>query len=210
MIDLDDFPLDIDIDYTDPDQPQSTALKRKYRTVQRRAFSEKKLLELLDAEFETDTAWHVISGGDIDSLSYLKHIIKMQPLDYCLLSTWCMALDDILQLQTWLENGQIKKLDAYVGEIFPNSYRKEWAALTELLKTYGGRVCVFRNHSKIYAGTGSKFSFAIESSANINTNPRAENTVISTFHDLYQFYKNYFDGIKSFDRSFDNWSPHQP
>ncbi len=63
----------------------------------------------------------------------------------------------------------------------------------------------FRNHAKIFAGTGSKFDFSVESSANINTNPRTENATISISSELFHFYKDFFDGIKSFDRTFDEW-----
>lgn len=46
------------------------------------------------------------------------------------------------------------------------------------------------------AGVGEKFAFVIESSANINTNPRTEQGVITISRDLFEFYKQYFDGIK--------------
>lgn len=62
------------------------------------------------------------------------------------------------------------------------------------------RLCVFRNHSKIYAGEGDKFAFAIETSANINTNPRTEQGVVTIDRGLYEFYKAYFDGIESFEK----------
>lgn len=88
-------------------------------------------------------------------------------------------------------------MDFYVGEIFPNSYGVEWYMLNQLINETGcGRVVSFRNHSKIYAGYGDNFAFVIESSANINTNPRTEQGVITLNRDLYKFYKDYFDGIK--------------
>lgn len=183
--------------------PQS--LKRKTTHVYRRAFSEVKLLEVLEHDFSYDATYHILSGGDIDSLSYLKHIIRQQNLHYCLFSTWCMALDDVQQLKEWIEAGKIGRLDAYVGEIFPGSYPKEWEALKKVVLPNGGRVAIFRNHAKIFAGVGPKFGFGIESSANINTNPRVENTVITIGQDIFNFYKTYFDGIKSYRRDFDKW-----
>ena len=113
-----------------------------------------------------------------------------------------MAAEDVLQLTQWQETGKIKRLDVYVGEIFPNQYRYEWAMLKDWYKAHpdAGRVCVFRNHSKIYAGTGELFSFGVQTSANINTNPRTENGCITISHDLYMFYKEYFDGIISFEK----------
>lgn len=182
-------------------------IKRKTQNLYRRAFSETQLLTLLDYNLEQGVTYHVISGGDIDSFSFLKHILRAQPLDYLLLSTWCMANDDVLQLSEWTTSGRIKRVDAYVGEIFPGSYRAAYAGLKDAVTPSGGRVCVFKNHSKIMAGIGPDYAFAVESSANINTNPRTENTAVTTDRELFIFYKQFFDGIKSFTKDFDDWTP---
>ena len=57
-----------------------------------------------------------------------------------------------------------------------------------------------RNHSKIFAGYGEKFHFGVQSSANINTNPRTENGCITITKDIFDFYFDYYDGIKSFEK----------
>lgn len=168
------------------------------RYLYRRAFSEVSLLDVLPKELEEGHSVHCITAGDVDSLSYLKCVLRVQDLDYCLFSTWCMAAEDILQFDEWLQEGKIKKLDAYVGEIFPSTYKIEWMMLNDMFKRHNcGRVACFRNHSKIYAGFGEKFHFAIETSANINTNPRTENGCITISKEAFEFYKEYFDGIKS-------------
>ena len=203
-----DFSNWYDPDGTEKDKVeaiQAKAIRRLEKTYTRRAWGEEKLAEILGPELEMGATYHVMSGGDIDSLSYLMHIIAQQDLDYCLLSTWCMALADVLQFGRWLDEGKVKRLDAYVGEIFINSYPDCWDNLCKILTRHGGRVCVFRNHSKIFAGTGDKFDFSIESSANINTNPRTENTIVTISSEMFIFYKDFFDGITSFDRSFDDW-----
>ncbi len=183
-----------------PKQHRSTCLKRTDKATYRRAFSETQLLDLVGLDrMKEGESYHFLTGGDVDSLSFLKIILRQQPLDYCLFSTWCMASEDIYQMQDWLNAGTIKKIDAYVGEIFPGTYKLEYKLLRPIIEQYGGRVAVFRNHSKIYAGYGSKFYFGIETSANINTNPRTENACISIGRDIYDFYKAYFDGIISFE-----------
>lgn len=173
-------------------------IKRNDKTIYRRAFSETQLLDVLGFDFKDGESYHCITAGDVDSLSYLKCVLRQQDLDYCLLSTWCMAADDILQIDEWLQAGKIKKLDCYVGEIFPGTYSYEYKKLKELITPEIGRIAVFRNHSKIYAGIGKKFAFGIETSANINTNPRTENGCVTIGHEIFEFYKAYFDGIKSF------------
>lgn len=176
------------------------SLKYHYR----RAFSEVNLLDTLQApgfSFTDGHCYNFITGGDIDSLSFLKAVLRQQTLDYCLASTWCMASEDVLQFREWVEKGMIRKLDIYVGEIFKGSYAEEWWMLKEMYSDFPelGRLAIFRNHSKVYAGTGPLFSFGIQSSANINTNPRTEQTSITIDQGLFEFYKDFFDGINSFE-----------
>jgi hypothetical protein len=181
--------------------------KSRTRHVYRRAFSESKLLEVMPYELEDETSYHVMSGGNVDSLSFIKAVIRLQRLDYLLFSTWCMAHDDIAQIKEWCDAGKIGRLDAYVGEIFTGSYATEHRALLPIVRATGGRICIFRNHSKVYAGIGEKFAFGVESSANINTNPRTENTCLTVGRGIFDFYKSFFDGVKSFQRDFDDWTP---
>lgn len=175
---------------------------REQHNIYRKAFSETQLLDAVGLDFKDGESYHCITAGDVDSLSYLKVVLRQQDLHYCLFSTWCMSLDDILQFEEWLEDGRIKHLDAFVGEIFPGTYVVEYNALKRVLKPYGGKIVVFRNHAKIYAGYGDKFYFGIETSANINTNPRTENGCITIGKDIYDFYRGYFDKIISFDKEF--------
>lgn len=178
---------------------KTECLHRETKTIYRRAFSETQLLDVAPKEFKTGHSYHFITAGDVDALSYLKIVLRQQNLKYCLFSTWCMAADDIMQFDEWLNDGRIKNLDAYVGEIFPGSYKMEWKKLNEIFEKHKcGRIAVFKNHSKIFAGTGDKFCFGIETSANINTNPRTENACITIDKGIYEFYKQYFDDIISF------------
>lgn len=213
MIDLD---LGLEFDEKPKKDVKRTArrttacIKRIEKTIYRRAYSETQLLDAIGINIKNGETYHCMTGGDVDSLSYLKAILRHQSLDYCLFSTWCMACDDVLQFEEWLEKGQIKRLDAYVGEIFKNSYSKEYSGLMRIFDKFKcGRIAAFRNHAKIYAGIGSAFPFGIETSANINTNPRTENGCISTGMDIFLFYKDFFDQIIPFNKDdFPKWRPY--
>nr|DAU45715.1 MAG TPA: hypothetical protein [Caudoviricetes sp.] len=172
----------------------------------RRAFSEVSLLNALNApgfDFKPGHCYNFITAGDIDALSFLKAIIRQQDLDYLLASTWCMSAQDIAQFRLWVEEGKIKKMDFYLGEIFHGSYGLEYNLLKSIYDDYPdlGRMAIFRNHSKVFAGTGKKFPFAIQGSANINTNPRTEQAAIIIDEGLFLFYKDYYDGIISFEKT---------
>lgn len=163
----------------------------------RRAFSETQLLNILT--IEKDRSYNVMTGGDVDGLSYLKVILRsIDKLDYLLISTWVISPEDICQIQEWQSKNKINTVDMYVGEIFPTSYRSAWAMLNEW-KEKGGinRLCCFRNHSKIIAGYGDGMYFSVSMSCNINTNPRTENAVLFTDKGTFSFYKDFFDKINS-------------
>lgn len=175
-------------------------IERTDKHVYRRAFSEMNLLNKMGLEMKDGHSYHFITGGDVDALSYLQLAMKFTgTIKHMLFSTWCMAGEDILAFDEWMTQGKILKLDAYCGEIFPNTYAKEYALLQSVFKKHDcGRICIFKNHSKIFAINGEKISVGIETSANINTNPRTENGCITVGYEMYEFYKEYFDGINSF------------
>lgn len=180
------------------------------RYFERRIKSELALEEALPWHFEQGTAYHCFSFGDVDSLTYLRAIIKQQRVEYVLLSTWCMSATDVDEIAKWIERGDLGHIDFYVGEIFQARYASVYLMLSELARNVGGRVAIFRNHSKVMAGFGERFDFAIESSANVNTNPRSEATVVTVGTSLARWYKEeIFDNIQSFNRDFDDWEPYK-
>ena len=94
------------------------------------------------------------------------------------------------------------------GKIARASYAMCAEELGEIARNGGGRLGVFRNHSKVKAFYGEKFDGAILSSANVNTNPRTENTVIACQTEVADFYKSFFDLIHPFNhKDFPNFTP---
>ena len=173
----------------------------------RRILSEANLEKELPWHFNPGETYHCISWGDVDSLTYFRTVVKQQHVKYALISTWCMAMEDIREMDDWLTRGYVDRLDLYCGEIFRGTYTEEYEAAIDLEKKHGGRLCIFRNHSKVMILIGDRFDAVIESSANVNTNPRTEQTVITIDSELAHWYKDIFDGVISFERSFDDVKP---
>ena len=177
----------------------------------RRIQSEMAMEQELPWHWEPGVSYHCISSGDVDGLTYFRAAVKQQKIRYALLATWSMAAEDIRELRHWVNHGYIGRLDVYVGEMFLSSGRAlERRELINLCRDSGGRLVIFRTHSKIMVVFGEKFDCVIEGSANINTNPRTEQMVITVDSDLAKFYKEYFDGVQSFERNFDEVKPWQP
>lgn len=174
-------------------------------TKKMRLLSEAALDEVLPWHLKKGVAYHIISAGDVDGITFLRHIAKEQRLDYVLLSTWCMATRDAEEMREWVRRGDVLRFDFYVGEIFKNGYRGCRDVLDEICGMCGGRVARFRNHSKLTVFYGEKYAGVIETSANCDTNPRTEQTCITVDKGLADFYKEYYDGINDFDGGYKKW-----
>jgi len=179
----------------------------KKRRLCRYAKSNDALTDILSMPVDSNLSYHILSNGKIDSLSYMAFFADRMVLDYVMISTWCMNLVDCKAFEAWIEIGAIKRMDAYVGEIFPSQYSDEWEVIKQITGATKGRAVSFKNHSKImlmYEKQNEQF-IVIESSANINTNPRLEQTAIHFDKELFIFYKNFFDTI--INKGFKQWKP---
>lgn len=165
--------------------------RTKTKHYARRAVGEVILMDLLEKEkFLENESYHIISGGDVDSLSFFKFMCRKQKIKLAIISTWCMSISDVTELKRLKDVGNVGEYFFCVGEIFPSSYSNEYAKIKEW---FGEKqIRVFKNHSKVYACVGDDYSFVIESSANINTNPRSEQTVITVNKELTDFYIDFF------------------
>ena len=180
--------------------------------VSRRATSENELFKLLPSKLSDDESLHVISGGNIDTLSFLRYALLNGPADHVVISSWVVNGLDIEELHKLVSAGSIKRLDVYVGDYFIKRRAGVYPRLCEIIRTNpaGGRVCIFNNHSKVVvvACHARNYYAVIESSANLQTNPRTEQTVVTRSRPLAEFYRDFYDGVRSHQRNFDNWTPH--
>ena len=186
------------------DRPDQGGIKVSHRMgarqLWRKAASEKALEEAIDWHWKEGDSYHCFSFGDVDSFTFFKMVLRQQPIQYAALSTWCMAGEDVKDLRQWWAKGLIGRVDFFVGEIFKGSYPDVYGAVREFIEECGGWIVVFRNHSKVMAIEGERFDCLIESSANINTNPRSENTVVTVDRELVGAYIKLFSEIIPFNK----------
>jgi len=183
---------------TTEEEKKARMIKTSNTHKMKRAFSESKVLDLIDLEdFKENDSLHFISGGCVDSFSYLKAMSRKQKLKYVLIATWCLGRRDMEDIKEMMETGKVERFDIYGGDIIFNKYEEEFKEMKKMIEKRGGRVCISKNHSKVYAVEGEKFDFVIEGSANVNTNPRVEQAVITINSDLVKFYKEVYGEIES-------------
>lgn len=192
---------DIESTTRNPEHEKSIKISHRKgkRQLTRKAASEEALLSAIDWHFEEGDCYHCFSFGDVDSMSFFKHVLRQQKIKYAAISTWCMAGEDVKDLKEWHSRGMIGRVDFFLGEIFQGSYPEVYEMVREFLQKCGGRLTIFRNHSKVMAIKGERFDVLIESSANVNTNPRSENTVVTVDSSLVNDYIRLFSEIKPFN-----------
>lgn len=133
-------------------------------------------------------------------MSFFKHVLRQQRVKYLALSTWCMAGEDVKALVEWHRRGMVGRVDFFLGEIFKGSYPEVYDAVKDFIAACGGRLVIFRNHAKVMAIKGERFDCLIESSENVNTNPRSENTVLTVDSGLVDDYVKLFGEIVPFNK----------
>ena len=206
------FSFDLEEEKTDLNkQPKKRVeVQHRYgnRQLTRKASSEQALMKAMDWHFQEGDCYHCFSWGDVDSMSYFKHVLHQQRVHYLALSTWCMAGEDLDDLREWHQRGMLGRVDFFMGEIFQGSYPEVYAAVLDFVQEENGRLVIFRNHSKVMAIIGERFDCLIESSANVNTNPRSENTVLTVDRQLVADYVDLFNGIQSFNRDLPDAGPY--
>ena len=140
--------------------------------------------------------------GRNDALSYLRHLLKPTYFDYVGVSTWCIARQDLTEIAAWLDAGRIDHFALYAGEIFRNQYGDEYEMVLRMREQYGVHFVMAKNHSKVTlcANHAEGYYVVVESSANVNTNPRIEQACVTRSKELFDFYREFFDDIKSIDK----------
>lgn len=118
------------------DPKKRVAVQHRYgnRHISRKASSEQALLDSLDWHFEEGDCYHCFSFGNVDSMSYFKHVLRQQRVLYLALSTWCMAGEDVDDLREWHRRGMLGRVDFFMGEIFQGSYPEVYAAVNDFVE----------------------------------------------------------------------------
>lgn len=178
---------------------QTQALRRRATIRTRRVHNAEKLTALLPVTINIGDTWHVLSSGDIDVLSFTRHLLAGAGwFDELFTTTWRINLEDIQQVREWMDAGLVAEWHLLIDQRFQRLAPDNYQAAKAVTDTYGGSVCMALNHSKVTMASNAQHDtwLVLESSANINTNNRLEQTTITNDKTLHTFYSRAFHGIR--------------
>lgn len=170
----------------------------------RRANGTYELCKLMMTPPQPGKSYHVLTGGNIDLVSYLQWLMLFwKKIDRVFVTAFVMSGVEIQQFRQWMEGGCIGTVEVVLSDIFPRQYKVEWEALVTMYEQgLIGSIFTSKTHAKIMliqASDGTKI--VIESSANCNMNPRIEQSCITVNPDLFDFYDVYLHEIMNDEES---------
>lgn len=208
-----DEPLETDRQLAAPKLHPHKVAKREFISDLKR----KALSDLIPDLPPPDTDLYIISNG---SGAEVRHGINPKAFDFgsfvpvvcrllgnrdctAYISTWTMNRNHSRTFLQMLDDGRLANLSLVTGKYFKQREKSIYAELVSGLQSRGQRFMCFANHCKIIAlanPTGQ--TCVITSSANLSAQPRAENYVMTTAPDVYEFIVHeFFEAIFNGDET---------
>lgn len=182
---------------------QVRALLRKHTIDARCASSDAAMATCLHSTIPDGHSLHVLSTGDVDALSYIKGLLALhQYADELHISTWRINTTDLQHLDDLLNQGRIGDFHLLIDPRFERIAPDQYSRALELIGRYpGSTMRLAPNHSKVtlFCNREQDVWIAIESSANVNTNKRMEQTSLHRSRQLWTFYADMFASFKNAD-----------
>ncbi|HUT34624.1 MAG TPA: hypothetical protein VNE39_14140 [Planctomycetota bacterium] len=144
-------------------------------------------------------AVHVISCADFDFWTWVPEMIaSLGTADHLYCSTWTLSRQNVAELVEVMDTGKITGQVSYLtGTYFKRRETATYSLLLEALLARGHRFRAFENHCKILllANAQKGAWLTVEGSANLNSNPRLEQYVITNHRGLHDWHRAWMDAI---------------
>ena len=156
-------------------------------------------IEELTQTLPEDECFKFLSAGGFSSISFIKFIADRAKINFMFASTLRIGRKHLWVLDELHRVGKLGICEFVVGSIMQNdnetgkSY-KYYDDLEKVCKINGWGLKVSNNHSKVLLFDTSAGKFVIETSSNLNENPKSEQFSFEKDAKLYEFYLNAFRG----------------
>lgn len=180
--------------------PSSRSLKIAAKTALARVDREAALTDIIDGPPEPGTSLHIISAAKWDFWTwipcFLRWIGGTEDL-YC--STWTASRPNVDELFELMNAGHVCRAHFLTGTYFKRREATVAANLIAGLQSRpGSRFVAFQNHAKVALLQNGDDWLSIEGSANLTSNPRLEQYVVTNSRDLYEFHRAWMN--EAFDK----------
>lgn len=141
-----------------------------------------------------------ISGG-FSSLSVILSIARREKIEKLYCSTFRIGKNHFTKLYKAYSVGQVGEAEFYTSDTQSKTDKGKYSYLDYIVKVCehtGWIVKPVKNHSKVILLKTNRNHYVIETSSNLNENPKIEQFSISNDESLFNFYKdNLFELLKN-------------
>lgn len=184
--------------------PDDLGIYRKVTTSARQCFLLGKSVAGLDEILKKHPLNHseslkIISfSGGFASISFIKSVAERETIEYLFASTLRVGEKQVGVLDDLEFSGKLKHAEFIVGGLMKNDEKTDYdyyGAFTRACKKNGWRYVVTNNHSKIILMQTPKNHYVLETSSNLNENPKIEQFSFENNKELFDFYKKFFEKV---------------
>ncbi len=218
MIDFDFVDLDLDISELDmsefdaefDDEPiinkldvkgvalEAVKKERVYFNLNRST----KQLRVLLADFDKKKVYKMLSvKGGFASINFIDFVQEREVIKELSIFSLAVGAKHMQLIDFWCKQGRIEKANFVVSNFFKNrgalvdSYGY-YDIFSEICKKNGWAVILANNHAKIILMRTNKDYYVVESSSNLNENPKIEQFSFEADKGLYGFYYGFLAELR--------------
>ncbi|MDL2257574.1 hypothetical protein LJC42_00245 [Eubacteriales bacterium OttesenSCG-928-K08] len=134
----------------------------------------------------------LFSDGGFSSISIIAKIARDEGIRDLYVSTLRIGKKEMQVLLALNQSGLLDKATFFVGSIFANDKKSEYdyfTYATDVCEKLGWKFHVIKNHSKLILAETPGSHIVVETSSNLNENPKMEQFCIERDVGAFDFYK---------------------
>lgn len=173
------------------------ALKRKTKKFSIATGTAQVLKEMESLPSESE-CFKFISDGGFSSICFINAIAKKSRIDNLYISTFAVGKKEMLALKSLSDSGNLGRVFFLLQKQLLDN-KTGYAELFEsIIQQKGWCYSDSPNHSKVLLFDTAAGKYVIETSSNLNKNPRFEQFSVEKDEELYRFYlQNLFEKMKA-------------
>ena len=201
-LDFDLLDLNLDLGPTDGEAIDIRHLVKKSQSKEKVFFSleaEKRQLKTALPVMPTPTeSYRMLSvKGGFSSISLIAHIAQSEKIESLFVSTFRVGVRQFEVLMDLRRKGRLESVSIITSGL-QGENQKNYDYLTPVLdgcKKNGWRICELNNHSKVILAKTKNGHYVIETSSNLNENPKIEQFIVENDEGLFNWYKDFFEAV---------------
>lgn len=154
-------------------------------------------IEAYTLNLPTDACYKYISTGGFSSISFIKFVADRTKINALTVTTLRVGRKELQLLNLLHSQGRLNKCTIITSDLMrKDSVKvkgyKYFDDLGRVCKTNGWQLSTAKNHSKVLLFDTESGKYVIETSSNLNENPKIEQFSFERSKDLYHFYYSFF------------------